>query len=113
MYYNCVATFFPPQLCLSAPDDYLPLNIFLVFTQGTQSLTIPLHAFEDLIVEPELEWFGLSLETRIAPAPERIFFTQPNTTVFIEDKDSEYTFLCSWYSIFSCKDIYLIGICML
>lgn len=82
---------FPSQLC-SAPDDYLPLNIFLVFTPGTQHVTIPLLVFDDLVVELKLEWFGLSLETRIAPAPERILFTQPNTTVFIEDKNSEYIY---------------------
>ena len=72
----------------SAPDDYLPLNIFLLFIPGTQYVSIPLHVFEDLVVEAELEWFTVSLDTLIVPA-ERIFLTQPNTTVFIEDKNSE------------------------
>lgn len=52
-------------------------------------MSIVLHAFEDLVVEPELEWFSLSLDTLVAPA-DRVFFTQQNTTIFIEDKNSEY-----------------------
>ena len=48
-----------------------------------------LHAFEDLIVEPELEWFSLGLDVLVVPAG-RVIFTRPNATVFIEDSNSEF-----------------------
>ena len=72
----------------TAPDDYFPLNLFLVFTPGTQYITVTLHAFEDRIVEPELEWFSLSLGVLIVPAG-RVVFSKPNATIFIEDTNSE------------------------
>ena len=72
----------------TAPEDYLPLNVFLSFMPGTQRVSIALHVFQDLVVESELERFSLTLEVLSAPA-ERVFFTHSSTTVFIEDKDSE------------------------
>ena len=87
--YVCLSVMHMYMYVCSAPDDYLPLNIFLLFLPGTQYVSIPLHVFEDLVVEAELEWFTLSLDTLIVPA-DRIFLTQPNTTVFIEDKNSGY-----------------------
>ena len=92
----------------SAPDDYLHLNVFLLFIPGTQYVSIVLHVFEDLVVEEELEWFTVSLDTLIVPA-DRIFLTQPNTTVFIEDKNSGYMYnimlLCIYIEI--CINQYL------
>ena len=72
----------------TAPEDYFPLNVYLPFTPGTQLVSIAIHAFEDFVVESELEWFSLTLDTLIAPA-DRVFFTQSTTTVFIEDRNSK------------------------
>ena len=87
-------TLSPLSLSLSlshsaAPDDYFPLNLFLLFTPGVQTVSVTLHAFEDLIVEPELEWFSLTLGVLVLPAG-RVEFTQQNATVFIEDRNSEF-----------------------
>ena len=79
-----MSLFSPPP----APDDYFPLNIFLLFTPGIQFITVALHAFEDPLVELELEWFTLALDVLIVPAG-RVLFTRPNATVFIEDSNSE------------------------
>ena len=73
---------------VSAPGDYLPLNIFLVFPVGTQQMTILLFAYEDFIIEEELEWFSLSLGVLSAPV-DRVIITEPNATIFIEDTSSE------------------------
>ena len=74
--------------CCTAPDDYLPLNLLLLFTPGIQHVTIRIHAIEDLLVESELEWLTLALDTLFVPAG-RVVFTRPNATVFIEDTNSE------------------------
>ena len=86
MFLDLVAYYTTPT---TAPDDYFPLNVFLLFTPGVESITVTLHAFEDLIVEPELEWFSLGLDVLIVPAG-RVIFTRPNATVFIEDSNSEF-----------------------
>ena len=52
-------------------------------------MSVVLHAFEDLAVEEELEWFTMTLDTLVIPVG-RVFLTQRNVTIFIEDKDSEY-----------------------
>ena len=66
----------------------MSLNLLLIFTPGTQNMTITLHAFEDSVVESELEWFSLALDTLFVPAG-RVVFTVPNATVFIEDTNSK------------------------
>ena len=70
-------------------QTFWPLNIFLVFTRGTQQVSVVLHAFEDFAVEEELEWFTMTLDTLVIPVG-RVSLTQRNATIFIEDKDSEY-----------------------
>ena len=52
-------------------------------------MSVVLHAFEDLAVEEELEWFTMTLDTLVIPVG-RVSLTQRNATIFIEDKDSEY-----------------------
>ena len=52
-------------------------------------MSVVLHAFEDLVVEEELEWFTMTLDTHVIPVG-RVSLTQCNATVIIEDKDSEY-----------------------
>ena len=88
MFLDLVA-YYTKLFSTTAPDDYFPLNVFLLFTPGVESITVTLHAFEDLIVEPELEWFSLGLDVLIVPAG-RVIFTRPNATVFIEDSNSEF-----------------------
>ena len=90
------------MFCVSlsaAPDDYFPLNLFLLFTPGIQYITVTLHAFEDLIVEPELEQFSLSLGVLVVPAGS-VSFTRPNATVFIEDSNSKSRMSKRYFSMF-------------
>lgn len=76
------------------------IDLFLVFTPGIQYLTVALHAFEDSIVETELEWFSLSLNVLVIPAG-RVIFTQQNTTVFIEDSNSKLPSILFFHNVYS------------